>query len=80
VGIDHETSAFATESIRRWWYEMGKERYSNASSLLITADGGGSNGYRRKAWKTELQKLSTDISRLKITKISDSERPHTLIS
>lgn len=61
VGIDHETSAFAAESIRRWWNDMGKQRYPNASSILITADGGGSNGHRRRAWKTELQKLSSDI-------------------
>jgi len=57
VGNDHDTSVFAVESIRTWWFRMGKERYENATKLLITADGGGSNGYRRRAWKTELAKL-----------------------
>jgi len=60
VGIDHETSEFAVESIRRWWKTMGKERYPEASFLLITADSGGSNGYRRRAWKVELQKFSNE--------------------
>jgi len=60
VGCDHDTSVFAVESIRAWWYRMGKERYGNASKLLITADGGGSNGYRRRAWKTELAKLAEE--------------------
>ena len=58
IGIDHETSEFAVESIRRWWKTMGQERYPKAGFLLITADSGGSNGYRRKAWKVELQKFS----------------------
>lgn len=60
VGIDHETSEFAVESIRRWWKTMGQEFYPNAKFLLITADSGGSNGYRRKAWKTELQNFSDE--------------------
>jgi len=60
IGIDHETSEFAVESIRRWWKTMGKERYPKADCLLITADSGGSNGYRRKAWKVELQKFSNE--------------------
>jgi len=60
VGIDHETSEFAVESIRRWWKTMGQEVYPNAKFLLITADSGGSNGYRRKAWKTELQDFSDE--------------------
>jgi transposase len=60
VGIDHETSEFAVESIRRWWIIMGKEVHPNAGFLLITADSGGSNGYRRKAWKVELQKFSDE--------------------
>ncbi|WP_297477493.1 ISAzo13 family transposase [Ferrovum sp.] len=55
VGIDHDTSAFAVESIRRWWTHMGQERYPNARSLLITADSGGSNGARVRLWKRELQ-------------------------
>jgi len=61
VGVDHETSEFAVESIRRWWKTMGMERYPNAKFLLITADSGGSNGYKRRAWKVELQKFSKEI-------------------
>lgn len=60
VGIDHDTSAFAVESIRRWWYSMGKELYPSASQLMVTADGGGSNGYRVRLWKIELQKLANE--------------------
>jgi hypothetical protein len=60
VGNDYDTSVFAVESIRAWWYHMGKERYENANKLLITADGGGSNGHRRRAWKTELSKLAQE--------------------
>ena len=60
VGIDHDTSAFAVESIRGWWRTMGLERYPGAKQLLITADGGGSNGYRVRLWKLELQKLADE--------------------
>lgn len=60
VGIDHDTSAFAVESIRRWWYSMGKDLYPDAKQLMVTADGGGSNGYRIKLWKLELQKLADE--------------------
>nr|WP_319540125.1 ISAzo13 family transposase [uncultured Methanospirillum sp.] len=60
VGVDHETSEFAVESIRRWWKTMGQEAYPNAKFLLITADSGGSNGYRRKAWKADLQNFSDE--------------------
>lgn len=60
VGIDHDTSAFAVESIRRWWTSMGKELYPEAKQLMVTADGGGSNGYRIKLWKVELQKLADE--------------------
>jgi hypothetical protein len=60
VGIDHDTSAFAVESIRAWWNTMGHERYPGAEQLLITADGGGSNGYRVRLWKVELQKLANE--------------------
>ncbi len=60
VGIDHDTAEFAVESIRRWWQEMGKPVYSNARSLLITADCGGSNGYRVRLWRRELQKLADE--------------------
>jgi hypothetical protein len=52
VGISADTAAFATESIRRWWLNMGKESYPNANRLLITADGGGNNGSRVRLWKT----------------------------
>ena len=56
VGIDHDTAAFAVNSIRRWHEEVGRERYHTADRLLITADGGGSNGSRERLWKLELQK------------------------
>jgi hypothetical protein len=55
VGTDHDTAEFAVESIRRWWLHMGAERYPEARELLITADGGGSNGYRLRLWKVALQ-------------------------
>ena len=58
VGIDHDTAAFAVESIRRWWEQMGKVSHPQAKQLLITADGGGSNGSRTRLWKFELQKLA----------------------
>jgi hypothetical protein len=58
VGVDHDTAAFAVESIRRWWRSMGGKRYPKARRLLITADCGGSNGARVRLWKVELQKLA----------------------
>ena len=58
VGTDHDTAAFAVETIRRWWNSVGSECYPDASRLLITADGGGSNGYRTRLWKTELAALA----------------------
>lgn len=61
VGIDHDTAAFATNAIRSWWQSMGRERYPMAKSLLITADGGGSNGSRVRLWKLELQKLADEL-------------------
>jgi hypothetical protein len=61
VGIDHDTAAFATNAIRGWWKLMGRERYPHARSLLISADGGGSNGSRVRLWKTELQKLADEL-------------------
>jgi len=61
VGIDHDTAHFAAEAIRRWWKKMGVERYRNAKELLITADGGGSNGSRSKLWKVALQELATQL-------------------
>ncbi len=58
VGVDHDTAEFAVESIRRWWQEMGAAPYREARRLLITADAGGSNGYRSRLWKVQLQGLS----------------------
>ena len=60
VGTDHDTAAFAVESIRRWWNMMGKDSYAQARQLWITADGGGSNGSRVRLWKLELQKLADE--------------------
>ncbi|MBI2776666.1 MAG: ISAzo13 family transposase [Chloroflexi bacterium] len=60
VGTDHDTAAFAVESIRRWWATMGHELYPDATRLLVTADAGGSNGYRLRLWKAELQKLADE--------------------
>ena len=60
VGTDHDTSAFAVESIRRWWNMMGRETYPGARQLLITADSGGSNGTRVRLGKLELQKLAAE--------------------
>ena len=57
---DHDTAAFAVESIRRWWRGMGQALYPSATRLLITADAGGSNGYRLRLWKLELQKLADE--------------------
>jgi Rhodopirellula transposase DDE domain len=54
VGTDHDTAAFAVESIRRWWNAAGRAAYPGARRLLVTADAGGSNGYRTRAWKAEL--------------------------
>jgi transposase len=61
VGVDHDTAEFAVETIRRWWRSMGRLTYPQAKRLLITADGGGSNGSRNRLWKIELQKLADDI-------------------
>jgi len=58
VGVDHDTAAFAAQSIRRWWESMGSQAYPKAARLLITADAGGSNGARVRLWKLELQKLA----------------------
>ena len=65
VGRDHDTPAFAVASIRQWWKMMGKRAHPNAKELLITADAGGSNGYRSRVWKLELQKFS-DETKLRI--------------
>jgi hypothetical protein len=60
VGDDHDTAAFAVNAIRRWWQTMGAERYPKAKRLLVTADAGGSNGYRNRLWKVELAKLAAE--------------------
>jgi transposase len=60
VGTDHDTATFAVESIRKWWITMGREAYPEANRLLITADGGGSNGSRVRLWKIELQKFANE--------------------
>jgi hypothetical protein len=66
VGIDHDTAAFAVNTIRTWWDTVGRPAYPDVSRLLITADGGGSNGYRTRLWKTELAALA-DQTGLAIT-------------
>jgi len=58
VGVDHDTGTFAVASIEAWWERLGSKRYPNARSLYITADGGGSNGYRLRSWKYELQRFA----------------------
>ncbi len=58
VGTDHDTSRFAAQTILKWWQEMGRARYRNATELLITADGGGSNSSRCRLWKIALQELA----------------------
>jgi hypothetical protein len=60
VGTDHDTAAFAVNTIRSWWNTTGSPTYPGASRLLITADGGGSNGYRTRLWKTELAQLAAE--------------------
>ena len=61
VGMDHDTAAFAVQTIRRWWHDIGRQRYPDAKRLSITADGGGSNGSRLRLWKRELQRLSDEL-------------------
>jgi hypothetical protein len=61
VGIDHDTARFAAEAIGRWWRNMGIKRYPDATELLITADGGGSNGSRSRLWKVALQDLADEL-------------------
>ena len=60
VGLDQDTASFAVETIRRWWCAMGQEKYPLAERLLLTADGGGSNGSRVRLWKLELQRLADE--------------------
>jgi len=61
VGMNHDTSAFAAQTIRRWWHEVGCKRYPDATCLTITCDGGGSNGSRVRLWKRELQGLANEL-------------------
>ena len=61
VGVDHDTSVFAVATIEKWWHEMGRVKYPNARELVITADGGGSNGHRPWLWKHELARLASAI-------------------
>jgi hypothetical protein len=61
VGIDHDTAAFAVQTIRAWWHNVGAKRYPDARCLTITADGGGSNGSRVRLWKRELQRLANEL-------------------
>ena len=61
VGIDHDTAEFAAQAIRRWWHKMGMKRHRHARELLITADGGGSNGSRSRLWKVALQGLADHL-------------------
>ena len=60
-GIDHDTAAFAVQTIRAWWHNVGAKRYPDARCLTITADGGGSNGSRVRLWKRELQRLANEL-------------------
>ena len=62
IGIDHDTATFAVATIRRWWEEMGAPVFPQATALLITADGGGSNGSRLRLWKVELQALADELA------------------
>jgi Rhodopirellula transposase DDE domain len=66
VGSDHDTAAFAVNAIGRWWQTMGAQRYPDATRLLVTADAGGSNGYRNRLWKVELARLAAETG-LEIT-------------
>jgi len=61
VGTDHDTASFAVSAIHRWWRTMGKKRHPKAKRLMISADGGGSNGYRVRLWKVELQGLADEL-------------------
>lgn len=63
IGISSDTAEFATNSIRSWFYEMGTEKYSKADEIMITADCGGSNGYRVGLWKYELQNLANELNK-----------------
>jgi hypothetical protein len=59
VGVDHDTAEFAVATLERWWREMGKKAYPDATELLVTADGGGSNAPRSRLWRVQLQRFVT---------------------
>jgi len=61
IGVNHDTAQFAANSILRWWQQMGRHRFPRATRLLITADAGGSNGWRTRLWKVALQELANEI-------------------
>jgi Rhodopirellula transposase DDE domain len=61
VGVDHDTPIFAVNTIRTWWKKMGSQLYGNATEILVTADAGGSNSYRSRVWKVELQRLADEL-------------------
>jgi len=63
VGVSKDTAEFAVQSIRDWWEEMGKTLYKNSKKIMITADCGGSNNYKARLWKFELQKLSNELGK-----------------
>jgi len=67
VGVDHDTAAFAVQTLRRWWYSMGQPLYAGTEELLVVGDGGGSNGSRNRLWKIELQSLADELGiRIKV--------------
>ncbi len=70
VGVTHDTAEFTVETIHHWWEAMGKPLYLKSKHLLITADCGGSNGYRTKLWKLKLQELA-DLTGLTLPKTGD---------
>jgi len=61
VGVDHDTPVFAVTSIEAWWKQVGESRYPDAREIFITADAGGTNGYRARVWKAELQRLADKL-------------------
>ena len=78
VGDTADTAEFAVESIRRWWHQMGRDRFAGAERLLITADAGGSNGYRVRAWKVELARWpKRSVSRSRSVTIRRGRRSGT---
>jgi Rhodopirellula transposase DDE domain len=76
VGTNHDTATFAVNAIRRWWQTMGRKRYPKARRLMITADGGGSNGYRVRLWKIELQRFADETQLLTPLRQYDSGVAH----